>query len=113
VRFLIDAQLPPLLARYLADQGHHCEHVAVAGLAAASDRMIWDYAFANDAVLITKDEDFVTMRAFERNGPAIVWVRFGNTTRTALLAQFDAVLPAILAALERGETVVEISRGDR
>jgi predicted nuclease of predicted toxin-antitoxin system len=61
------------------------------------------------AVLITKDEDFVTLRALSREGPALVWVRTGNATRRQLLTRLGSVLPAILQALERGETVVEVS----
>jgi hypothetical protein len=38
-----------------------------------------------------------------------VWVRIGNTTNRTLLAAFTAALPDIVAPLERGETVVEIS----
>jgi len=59
--------------------------------------------------LITKDENFVTMRALRADGPAVVWVRIGNTTRRALLTRFSAVQAAIFSALERGETVVEVS----
>jgi predicted nuclease of predicted toxin-antitoxin system len=99
VRFLVDAQLPPLLSRHLRELGHEAEHVADIGLSAASDRDI----------LITKDEDFVTMRALRADGPAVVWVRIGNTTRRALLTRFSAVQAAIFSALERGETVVEVS----
>ena len=109
VRFLIDAQLPPLLARYLTESGHASEHVAEVGLATARDRDIWDYALANGAVLVTKDEDFIMMRALNPKGPAIVWVRLGNTTRKELLARFSTVLAAIVAALQRGETVIEVS----
>lgn len=111
MRFLVDAQLPPLLARYLAESGHAAEHVADKGLSAASDRAIWNYASANDAVLITKDEDFITMRAFNANGPAVIWLRLGNTTRRELLARFSAVFPTVLEALRRGETIVEILGG--
>ena len=63
------------------------------------------------AALITKDEDFVTMRALNMRGPAIVWVRLGNTTRRKLLARVSAMQAAILAALQRGETVIEVSEG--
>jgi predicted nuclease of predicted toxin-antitoxin system len=84
VRFLIDAQLPPGLARYLISRGHEAEHVFDLALATASDRQIWECAFAQGAALITKDEDFVTMRALSRGGgPAIVWVRVGNSTTRA------------------------------
>lgn len=36
-RFLIDAQLPPALARWLVAQGHAAEHVNDAGLDGADD----------------------------------------------------------------------------
>jgi predicted nuclease of predicted toxin-antitoxin system len=109
VRFLVDAQLPPLLARHLINSNHQAEHVSDVGLSTARDRDIWEYALTNGAVLITKDEDFVTMRAFNANGPAIVWIRLGNTTRHELLTRFSAIQTSIFAALERGETIVEIS----
>ena len=109
VRFLIDAQLPPALARHLATLGHEAEHVGDAGLLAASDERIWDHAVASGAVLVTKDEDFVTKRALNKHsGPAVIWVRIGNTTRQALIARLAAALPAIIEALERGETVLQI-----
>jgi predicted nuclease of predicted toxin-antitoxin system len=112
VRFLIDAQLPPLLVRYLAESGHQAEHVGDVGLLTAPDRAIWSYALEWNAALITKDEDFITMRALSVHGPSIIWVRLGNTTRRALLSRFSAVFPDIVAALQRGETVIEIS-GER
>ena len=49
------------------------------------------------------------MRALSRHGgPTIVWVRVGNTTTRALIVSFGSVLPGILEAIERGETVVQI-----
>lgn len=109
VRFVVDAQLPPLLARYLEEQGHEAEHVDQAGLRSATDRKIWDYALARNAALITKDEDFITMRALRAQGPAVIWIRLGNTTRRTLLAHIGVVLSAVIEALDRGETVIEIS----
>jgi len=41
VNFLVDAQLPPGLARWLADQGHSADHVNDVGLAGAEDSVIW------------------------------------------------------------------------
>jgi predicted nuclease of predicted toxin-antitoxin system len=40
VRFLVDAQLPPALARKLAGRDHVAEHVADVGLLAAADSAI-------------------------------------------------------------------------
>jgi predicted nuclease of predicted toxin-antitoxin system len=41
VRFPVDAQLPPALARWLAEQGHAAEHVFDLGMAGADDKAIW------------------------------------------------------------------------
>lgn len=109
MRFLIDAQLPPSLAQQLSSFGHQATHVADIGLATAADNLIWTHAKAIDAALVTKDEDFVMMRALDNKGPAVVWVRTGNTTKRALLARFAQSFSAIIAALERGETIIEIS----
>ena len=108
MRFLVDAQLPPALARRLGVLGHVAEHVADRGLASASDSSIRDYAASVGAIIVTKDEDFAIRRLLA-DGPAVVWLRLGNTRRAALLNRVEADLPAIVAALERGETLVEIA----
>jgi predicted nuclease of predicted toxin-antitoxin system len=108
VRFLVDAQLPPALARHLVSLGHEASHVVDAGLLVARDQEIWRYAELNDAVLVTKDEDFVTLRALNPLGPAVVWVRIGNATKRNLIARFAVALPAVVAAIERGETIIQI-----
>jgi predicted nuclease of predicted toxin-antitoxin system len=42
------------------------------------------------------------------DGPSIVWVRVGNTSRRDLLTWFRFRLPAIVDALDRGEALIEI-----
>ena len=59
------------------------------------------------AVIITKDENFVVRKLLE-TGPPVVWVRIGNTRRADLLRRIEIDFPAILKALERGETLIEI-----
>jgi predicted nuclease of predicted toxin-antitoxin system len=108
MRFLVDAQLPPALARWLVVQGHEADHVGDHALQSASDREIWDFSVKLGAVIITKDEDFAQRRAMSENGPMIVWVRLPNSRRGDLLRWFEKALEDILAALERGETIVEV-----
>jgi predicted nuclease of predicted toxin-antitoxin system len=108
MRFLIDAQLPPGLARWLVGQGHTAEHVFDLGLGRASDRTVWARAITDPAVIITKDEDFVVQQQMEPEGPAVVWVRFGNTSRKDIIARFGVDLPRIIDALERGERLIEL-----
>ena len=107
MRFLVDAQLPPALARRMEAQGHEAEHVADCGLASASDDAIRGYAERVGAVIVTKDEDFAVHHILS-SGPAVVWLRVGNTRRSALLSRMDHELGDILGALQRGDTLVEV-----
>lgn len=66
MRFLVDAQLPPALARWLIEKGHEAQHVGDTGLQAASDGAIWDYAAREGAVIVTKDEDLLSGRHWRR-----------------------------------------------
>lgn len=108
MRFLVDAQLPAALARWLAARGHEAEHVGDRNMDAAPDTAIWDYALGADATIITKDEDFAQRRMLAATAPRIVWIRLPNTRRRDLLAWFETTLPQIVSALERGETLVEM-----
>ena len=109
MKFLVDAQLPPALARWLASQGVSAEHVSDVGLLAASDGIIWEHAAQSGAVIVTKDEDFALWRSVSvSRHPTVVWLRVGNTRKAELLQWFEPLLPRIMAAIERGETLIEI-----
>jgi predicted nuclease of predicted toxin-antitoxin system len=108
MRFLVDAQLPPAFARWLAAQGHEAEHVSDCGLARAADPEVWDYATSVDAIIVSKDEDFARRKVLDREGPRVVWIRLPNTRRRELIVWFERMLPRLLQALERGETLIEI-----
>jgi predicted nuclease of predicted toxin-antitoxin system len=107
VLFLIDAQLPPSLAAALRDAGCDAVHISDVGLLTATDRQIWDEAISRSAVLVTKDRDFPVLRIASNDGPAILWVRVGNTDNRTLIAQILRALPMIIDAVERGEPVIE------
>jgi predicted nuclease of predicted toxin-antitoxin system len=107
VRWLIDAQLPPVLAAFLAEHGHEARHVFDLGMASAPDTAIWALARRDSCVLVTKDADFALL-ALSSDGPPVVWIRLGNTTRHALLARVEADLPAIVDGIARGERLIEI-----
>jgi len=84
VRFLVDAQLPPALARWLTGAGHDACHVEDTGLRDAEDSSIWHHAIETGAVLITKDEDLADRARPGRSSPVVVWLRIGNVSNHAL-----------------------------
>ena len=100
--------MPPAFVRAIAQQGHPVEHVLDIGLLQASDDAIWQYAEASGAILITKDEDFAEWVRRGRPGPPVVWLRIGNSSKQALLAWLEPLLPLILSKLEEGERLVEV-----
>ena len=105
--FLVDAQLPPLLARWLNGRGHAALPVVNLSLERATDAAVWAHAAQTGAVVVTKDEDFATRRQLTPDGPP-VWIRFGNTPNPELLLRMEAHLPSVVSALRRGETLIEI-----
>jgi predicted nuclease of predicted toxin-antitoxin system len=108
VRFLVDAQLPPAVAHMLREHGHIAEHVTDIGPSDATDRTLWRYALDNEAVIVTKDEDFANMLAMGGDTPAVVWVRVGNTRRTPLLAWFEPLIDQIVSKVRDGERLIEL-----
>jgi len=106
--FLIDAQLPPALARALNGAGHPSQHVSTVGLLQADDDAIWQYAMANGLVVLTKDEDSVIRRWLEAEGPQIVWLRIGNCSNRELLTKFLPLWADVVQRLRQREVVVEV-----
>ena len=106
----IDAQPSPELAPWII-RSFGVEALAVrdVGLHRAKDRAIHQAAREAEAVVMTKDADFV--RLLERLGPPpqVLWVTCGNTSNTRLRRVLLDALPAALRLLEQGEPLVEIS----
>lgn len=107
MRFLIDAQLPPALGSWLADNGYPSSHVNEIGLGDASDDEIEAEARSSGLVIWSKDSDFAE-RARRRPSVQVVWIRLGNTTNAALKARLAPHLATIERALIDGESLIEI-----
>jgi predicted nuclease of predicted toxin-antitoxin system len=108
LNFLIDAQLPPALARWVASQGHTAQHVLELGLAASGDPAVWDHARASNAVIISKDEDFVDRWLLYSGGVRLIWIRKGNCSNAALLAWISPLWADTVWRLESGEEFIEL-----
>jgi predicted nuclease of predicted toxin-antitoxin system len=79
------------------------------GAAHAKDREIFTAACAANALLITKDADFVEMVQRLGPPPAIIWLTCGNTSNNALRSLFKTALPRATELIAGGESLVEIS----
>lgn len=108
MKFLIDAQLPPALARFMTAQGENARHVLDLDMMEASDSAIWNLALRENLIIITKDEDFQIRATLTSPCPKIVWVRIGNCSKKNLLLFFDKQLEKIKFELNNGENLVEL-----
>jgi len=106
----VDAQLPPALARWLRDLGESQSiHVEDLGLLRAEDPEIFEKARQAEAVVITKDSDFVQIQ--ERRGPPprLIWVTCGNRSNPDLKDLIVRSWPRVKDLLAAGEVLVEIN----
>ena len=108
MRFLVDAQLPPALARWLGEHSLSATAVRDLGLRQSDDCSIWNFATAGGWTVVTKDEDFVARCVSNPAAPAVVWLRLGNCTNRVLFAWLEPFLPKILRRLNNGEKLIEV-----
>lgn len=108
MRFIIDVQMPGALVRDIRRRGHEAHRVVDLIVSTSSDFLIVTFASARDAVVMTKDEDFVRLSARSPQPVVIVWFRCGNISNDNLLALIDRTFDGIIAAIERGERLIEI-----
>ena len=108
MRFLVDAQLPPALARWLGERSLSATPARESGLRESDDGSIWNFATAGGWTVIIKDEDFVARCVGNPGAPAVVWLRLGNCTNRVLFAWLEPFLPEILRRLSAGEKLLEV-----
>jgi len=72
LRFVVDAQLPPVLARWFETQGYQASHLLALDLNDASDRAIWRYAQSVGAVIVSKDADFAQLSINDPFGSPVI-----------------------------------------
>ncbi len=107
--FWVDAQLPPGLATWLTEQyGVQAVALRDLGLRDSEDAEIFRQARIADAVLISKDADFVELIARHGTPPRLIWVTCGNVSNERLRSLFAATLPTALSRLEAAVTIIEI-----
>ena len=95
MKLLFDENLSPKLPRTLADIFPDSLHVRDVGMKATDDPIVWDYAKANDLMIVSKDADMHDLSLVFGNPPKVVWLQLGNcSTRQVeelLRRDFDVI----------------------
>ncbi len=105
----VDAQLSPRTARWIAANFPvTAMPLRDLGLRDAGDEEIFAAARIADAIVLTKDSDFVHLLEQQGSPPKIIWLTCGNTSELALQQVLSLHLAAALELLAGGENLVEI-----
>jgi len=106
----IDAQLPPTLANWVTNTfSIETSALRDIGLRDSKDIEIFEAARTVNAVIMTKDSDFVDLVCRLGTPPQIIWLTCGNVTNRYLRQILIVTLPDALERLRQGEMIVEIS----
>lgn len=90
MKILLDANLSWRLINQLTPTFPHVLHVERTGLPIpAEDNDIWEWAKANDYVIITNDEDFFNLLIQRGFPPKIVMLRMGNQSTKSVAAMLQ------------------------
>ncbi len=86
-RFLIDEDLPILLASLLRQRGHAAHHIQELNLRGSSDARVYAAAQEREAVVVTGDSDFGNLLRFPLGSHfGIAVIRYPTAMRTRELA---------------------------
>jgi predicted nuclease of predicted toxin-antitoxin system len=106
VRFLVDAQLPVRLARFLTESGHDAIHSSQLpdGNRTTDDR-IAARADAESRAVVTKDRDFRDSHLLRRTPRRLLVIATGNITNNDLLALLETNLDLVIEAFTEAALV--------
>ncbi|MCF2491669.1 DUF5615 family PIN-like protein [Dyadobacter sp. CY347] len=103
---ILDAHIPPSLASWISSNYDiECYSAKFLNLCGAEDKEIFMLARARNAIVITKDDDFVSL--LNRNGspPRVIWLTCGNTSKDRLREILSDKLLQALALLKQTDLV--------
>ncbi len=110
MKFIVDAQLPKSLARFLMARGFDAIYTLdLPHRNVTDDLEINRISLAEDRVVISKDSDFYDRYAARQEPYKLLYLTTGNISNPDLLNLFDQNLLLIIHSLQNG-SVVELTR---
>ena len=108
MKFLIDEDLSPRVARYLCEK-FFIDAVAIRdrGLLGVSDRQVLDYAFDEDRILITANiSDFEQFARVSEVHGGIIFIQEGDLLREEQMQIVETIVAIIQQELELGRDMI-------
>lgn len=103
---ILDAHLPPALCVWISETfAIPCFSAQFLNLRQAEDEEIFAYSRTKGAIVITKDDDFVSLLNRFGSPPKVIWLTCGNTSKSRLKEILGANLGPALTLLEANDLV--------
>ncbi|MBD2705124.1 DUF5615 family PIN-like protein [Spirosoma sp. BT702] len=110
MKFLIDEQLPYLLAEWLQMKGHDAVHVsALQTNTRILDGYICERSMTEERIVITKDVDFLNTYLIKQQPYKLIYLTTGNLRNRPLLDLFRISINQLLQELETAN-VIELNQ---
>lgn len=95
MKLLLDENLSDRIINRIVDLYPDSTHVKTLGLTNTDDAVIWEYAKANDFVIVSKDSDFYQRSLLYGHPPKFIYLRIGNSPTSKIVKilreQFDTI----------------------
>lgn len=107
MKFIIDAQLPPSLKEIFISRGIECIHTLdLPDKNLTSDTDIRTYCKQNEAILITKDEDFYHTHLLTDSPSYLVLVKVGNCSKNIIKQIISDKLDIIIETIAQERLII-------
>ena len=111
LKFIVDTQLPPSLARFLSGKGFDAVHTTDFPQGhLLADKAIRNIAVDEGRIIISKDSDFYDAYILKGTPPQVLFLQLGNIKNADLMAILDSNLIQITALFESGANLVQLDR---
>ena len=107
LKFIIDTQLPPLLAELLRYKGYDATHTSdyPDGIF-MTDNQIVEYAEKENRIIVSKDADFFHLVMLSHKNIKVILIELGNIKNKLLLEKISESLNIIIEQFEDGASLV-------
>ena len=103
MKLLLDENLSDRIVYRILDLYPDSEHVKTLTLTNTDDGIIWEYAKANDFVVVSKDSDFHQRSLLYGHPPKFIYLRIGNCP-TSKITQILRDNLDVIVQFENSET---------
>lgn len=110
MRFLVDVNLPPRLARWLSSRGHEARHLVDLNLLTATDTGIWDRGKNEEEIIVSRDNDFYDRSLIFGAPPQVFHIAVGNCSNARLFDLLQSNWSEIEIALSSGSTLISMTQ---